>query len=272
MRKYQLSSTNFLNEKEALAPMIEQLKSEGGEVDSNILINKTFVEIADSISNEELSLALLPLQFIPTDKPASFVIAGLSERQAAGEALVVKNDRITEGKLLKLAEGATVTAFTKMQKAQLHHFRSDLTIIEKSWDDLFAKKEFKFDSDAAILPEWYVGEGFSDFEKISILPEEFVPSAGQGVFAFCCLKSETDLRRTLKHFHKKETSTITNIERGIERALSFPSAVYCRRDQFNHFHVYASAFRDGQLYQFSHSASTSVGLVERVVGELGGVI
>ena len=64
--------------------------------------------------------------------------------------------------ILKLAEGATVTVFTKMQKAQLHYFRSDLTIIEKSWDDLFAKKEFKFDSDAAILPEWYVGDAFTD--------------------------------------------------------------------------------------------------------------
>ncbi len=272
MRKYQLTSTNFSTEKEALASIIRQLKSEGGEVISSTLENVPFAEIADLISNGKLNLVLLPLQFIPTNKPASFVIAGLTERKEASELLVIQKEKVTTGKLLKLAEGASVTVFTKMQKAQLHHFRSDLTIIEKSWDDLFAKKEFKIHSDAAILPEWYVGEGFSDFEKISILPEEFIPSAGQGVFAFCCQKSETELRRTLKHFHKKETSTITNIERGIERALPFPSAVYCRRDQFNHFHVYASAFRDGQLYHFSHSASTSVGLVERVVEELGGVI
>jgi len=270
MSKHQLSSTNFSIEKELLAPIIAQLKSEGKESDSGILKNKTFSEIAEAIQNEELNLVVLPLQFIPTNKPASFVIAGLSERSAAGEVLFIKKEKTVEGKLLKLQEGASVMVFTKMQNAQLAHFRSDLNIIEKSWEDLFAKSEFSFEADAAILPSWYVGEGFTDFEKMPLLPEEFIPTAGQGVFAFCCHKSNVELRRTLKPFHKKETSIITNIERGIERALPFPSVVYCNRDQSNHFHVYANALRDGALYHFSHSASTSVGLVERVVAELGG--
>lgn len=270
MRKYRIEFTDFSNEKEFIAPIAEQLKSNGVAVDSLVLKRKSFTEIADSIEKEASNLMLLPLQFIPSQKPDSFVIAGLSERLESGEILVIKKDKITTGKLLKLAEGATVTVFTKMQKAQLNHFRSDLNIIEKNWEDLFAKSDFSFETNAVILPKWYVGKGFTDFEKIPLLPEEFVPSAGQGVFAFCCHKSNIALRRILKPFHKKETSTITNIERGVDRALPFPSAVYCNRDRFNHFHVYASAFRDGQLYQFSHSASTSVGLVERVVGELGG--
>jgi len=270
MRKYQFASTNFSTEKELLTPFIAHLKAEGIESDSNILKNKSFSEIAEAIQNEELNLAVLPLQFIPTNKPASFVIAGLSQRAAPGEVLVIKKDKTTEGKLLRLKKGATVSVFTKMQKAMLAHFKSDVTIIEKSWEDLFAKSDFSFETDAAILPSWYVGEGFTEFEKIPLLPEEFIPTAGQGVFAFCCLKSNFGLRRKLKPFHKKETSIITNIERGIERALPFPSVVYCNRDQSNHFHIYANALRDEELYHFSHSASTSVGLVERVVAELGG--
>ena len=270
MRKYQISSTNFSSEKKVLSPIIDQLETDGKEVVSNIIKNKSFDEIADAIRKEDLNLALLPLQFIPINKPSSFVIAGLTERKEAGEVLVIKKERTTTGKLLKLGEGATVIVFTKMQKAQLQHFRDDLNIIVKSWEDLFAKSDFSFESDAALLPSWFLADGFADFEKIPLLPEEFIPSAGQGVFAFCCHKSNVELRRTFKPFHKKETSTITNIERGIERALPFPSAVFCTRDRFNHFHVYASAFRDGQLYNFSHSASTSIGLVERVVEELGG--
>ncbi len=218
----------------------------------------------------ELDLLVLPLSEVPIEKPEGVVITALLERAKAGESLLVKKEKWTDGKLLKLSDGASVAVKTEMQKAQLLHFRPDLNISFRKISDAAAE------ADAFIAPTAFAEyfdenlsrTGFGSHQSIPLQPEEFIPTPGAGVLALICKKENLPQRRLLKQIHHSKTAAATNIERAIQREKDYPVAVYCTRDQANHYHLWAASFREGQLYQFKISSGTSVGLVERVCAEI----
>ena len=143
-------------------------------------------------------------------------------------------------------------------------FREDLNF------EIADSFEENFRTDAVLLPSFLAQQFKEGFLKFPIQPEELIPNSGQGAFGFLCLKSNLKMRKILKRIHHKSTAAETNVERAIQRDLNQPVVAFCKKNNLNHFHVYATALRDGQLYHFSLSSSTSVGLEERVVQELGG--
>ncbi len=223
-----------------------------------------FEELAEKLLNEKIQVGLLPLHKIPIERPKGLLIGALTKRENASEILVLKKEKSVNGKLLNLGEGATVSIFSDLQKAQLQVFREDLvfTKVEKLSDD--------FETDAILLPAWQANHFGAEYLKMPIRPEELIPASGQGAFGFVCLESNIRMRKILKQIHQPKTAAETNIERAIQRDLNHPVAAFCTKNNLNHFHVYATAQRDGQLYHFSHSSTISDELVSKVVEELGG--
>lgn len=221
------------------------------------------VEQADLTKvKNDLDLMVLPLSEVPIEKPEGVVITALLERAKAGESLLVKKEKWTDGKLLRLADGASVAVKTEMQKAQLLHFRPNLNISFRKISDSAAA------ADAFIAPTAFAEYFDESHQSIPLQPEEFIPTPGAGVLALICKKDNLPERRLLKQIHHSKTAAATNIERAIQREKDYPVAVYCKRDQANHYHVWAASFRGEQLYQFKISSGTSVGLVERVCSEI----
>ena len=240
-----------------LKGQLEDLRLEENQVED-------FDELAGKLLEEKIQVGLFPLSKIPIKMTKNLVIGALTKREDPSEILLLKKEKSENDKLLNLGEGATVSVFSDLQKAQLQVFREDLnfTKIEKISGDI--------DTDAILLPTWQASHFGEDYLKMPIQPEELIPTPGQGAFGYVCLDSNIRMRKILKQIHQPKTAAETNIERRIQRDLNHPVAVFCTKNNLNHFHVYATALRDEQLYHFSHSSTISNDLVKKVVEELGG--
>lgn len=233
-----------------------------------LLGQPSFEEIATSLLKKEISGAIFPLSQIPLDKPKGVVITALPVRLPADEIVLVKKSISEKGEMLNLPEGASVSVFTKMQKAQILHFRPDLKIIELNFDYFYKVADLEFESDAMILPAAFAENFDHDHISFPLQASEFVPSPGQGVLAFLSLKENIPIRRFLKKFHKKEISACTNIERAIQSKSSSAVAVFCKKNNQGHYEINAVSEKEGNLSRFNSASSTSLGLADQVLSEI----
>lgn len=230
--------------------------------------NPSFQSLSEALLNEEINAAIFPLSMIPIEKPEGIVITALAKRHAAAEILLVRKEHVVENKLLKLKEGASVSVFTEMQKAQLFQFRPDLEITLLDWSYFFKNDDLNFETDGMILPVAFAEKFKHDHIEFPLQPSEFIPTPGQGVLAFLTLKNNLPIRRILKEIHQKEVSACTNIERGIQKALPYNVAAFCNKNSQGHFQVSAVSAKDGKLAHFKTASSTSLNMVEKCVSEL----
>lgn len=228
----------------------------------------SFETIAASLVKKEISGGVFPLSQIPLDKPEGVVITALPIRLAADEIILVKKSISEKGKMLNLPEGASVSVFTKMQKAQILHFRPDLKIIELSFGYFYKIEDLEFESDAMILPAAFAENFEHDYISFPLQASEFVPAPGQGVLAFLSLKENIPVRRFLKQFHKKDISTCTNIERTILSKSPYNVAVFCKKNNQGHFEINAVSEKEGNLFRFNSASSTSLGLADEVLSKI----
>ena len=227
----------------------------------------SFEIISEGLLKKEIACAVFPLSMIPIEKPEGIVITALSKRQEAKDILLVKTAEASEGKLLKLKEGGSVSVFTEMQKIQLLQFRPDLKITKLDWSFFFENDDLKFETDGMILPAAFAEMFEHNYIKFELQPSEFIPTPGQGALAFLTLKENLPTRRFLKKIHQREVSACTNIERRLQQQLDHPTACFCFKNSEGHFQAWATAFST-QLKYSKIASRTSIDLVNKIAEEL----
>ncbi len=237
-------------------------------------------EIEDALLRGDIHLAVHSMKDLPTTSPEGLCITAVSYRANPSDILVIKKDKVTQGKLLKLPEAAVVGTSSARRKAQILGFRPDLQIKDIRGNvptRLRKLEEGQFD--AILLAAAGIERlelDMSGFETIILNPKEFIPAPAQGVLAYQTLTSDTRVRRLLKQIHNPDISAKTNVERGVLKALDggcqMPLGVYCEQDNMGYFHAIAAKADawNAPVRQAKASGPSAKELVKEILKQLEG--
>lgn len=235
-------------------------------------------EIEEALLGEEVDLAVHSMKDLPTTSPEGLVITAVSYREDPTDWLIIRKEVSVKDKLLQLPLGAMVGTSSARRKAQLLHFRSDLTLKDIRGNvptriDKLRQGQF----DAIVL----AGAGItrleldlSEFEVIKFDPKEFIPAPAQGVLAFQVRENDKELRRQLRALHEQEVADCTNVERRVLQLLDggchLPLGAYCTKDHAGNYHLWAAYAESATapIKQISLSSSTRFELAEQAIKSL----
>jgi porphobilinogen deaminase len=241
--------------------------------DTGIDDNKTHPETA-ALLDGSVDVAISPLNQISTSQPEGLVIGALSQRGNPQNILILSPDAVDPDQILKLKTKSKIECSYPLVQAQLSSLRPDLSISNKPKDVYTLLNQLKDGSISGFVISAIEKDEFNDqFQEhfpVNLHPHEFIPSAGQGVNAYRCLRENIELRKILRDVHHPEVSTCTNVERRLLKHFDIndqPSiGVYCKRDIAGNYHVYASYVID--KYQapifVKISQSTTFGLDQKL--------
>ena len=164
------------------------------------------------LAHDEAELCLIPLQHAPYHFPVGIVITALRKREQPEYMLLMRKNLADPDKLLGVPENAAVVVPDEIVE---NNFLSYFPNVQTEINPSPAKT-----ANIVILPIIEVklrGWSLSDDLAHELHPDEFIPAAGQGSFAWICREDNTHLRRLLKKIHCSETVKLCNIERRIAR-------------------------------------------------------
>ncbi|MCB0644207.1 MAG: hypothetical protein KDC44_21335 [Phaeodactylibacter sp.] len=228
-------------------------------------------DLEQGLLHGDIELGLRPLERLPLQLPDKLCITALSERDNPADQLIYLSQ--TKGPLLLgLPQDARVGVPDLRAKFLLLHFRPDLkcTRLPEGFTEpatLLENQEFE----ALLLPARALPSDPSNpFSVQELNPQEFVPKAGQGVWAFLAHTDNKSIRRWAQQsLHRPDTAELTNVERSVQKQLppelQSSLGVYCRKDQNAHFHAYAVCQGASKLQFARFSSSTTLGLAEELV-------
>ncbi|MDY6764784.1 MAG: hydroxymethylbilane synthase [Halobacteria archaeon] len=171
-----------------------------------------FVRELDALVVEgELDGAVHSMKDMPTERPADLVVAAVPERAAAGDVLVT-----TDGKDIDdLREGAVVGTSSLRRRAQLKRYRPDLEVKNLRGNvDTRVEKLREGEYDAIVLSGAGLERMDIDIPYERLNPDDFVPSANQGVIAVVAMDG-TDAFDALHKIDDPATRVTTTAERVI---------------------------------------------------------
>lgn len=235
-------------------------------------------EIEEALIAGEIDLAVHSLKDMPTSSVEGLMLAGISERANPQDWLVIKKEAFNPSKLFGLKDGAVVGSSSARRKAQLLHYRNDLTLNDIRGNvptRLRKLEEGNFDAimlAAAGLTR--LNLDLSNFHVTQLNVREFIPAPAQGVLAWQVRKNDQQLIEIARKLHSPKTLLTCNIERKVLKLIGggchIPLGVYCELDTMGHYHVWA-AFQETPQHEMKFikcSSTTSANLAEEVLAEL----
>jgi porphobilinogen deaminase len=221
----------------------------------------------------EVDVAAQDMRHLPVSPSDTLALTAVSARETSAECLLFQEDSLEKGKIFGLRQQAVIGVWSDIEGRQMFDFRPDLRVEIVETDVLSAFHRISSCSlDALILAAADVrlfdlpmdGLGYRN-----ILPSELMPTPGQGVTAWQCLRQDTVTRLIFKKIHNPDVSAATNVERGLMRLLQgVPLAAYCERDARGSCHAFAAAWIQGGLRRARVSSATFVGLDEALHSQL----
>lgn len=178
-------------------------------------------ELEEALLDERIDLAVHSLKDLPTILPARLLIAAITEREDARDALVLR-DGLTgvQPSIKNLPEGAVVGTSSPRRLSQLKHLRSDLAIKELRGNvDTRLRKLDAGEYEAVILASAGLRRlGLAHRISSPIEIEEMLPAVGQGALAIET-RDDEELVRLLAPLEHEETRSACMAERALLRAL-----------------------------------------------------
>lgn len=189
-------------------------------------------QIDDALLESRIDLAVHSLKDLPTELPTGIVIAAVSAREDARDALVGR----TPVRWSDLPRGGVIATGSLRRRAQLLNSRPDLQIVDirGNVDTRLAKLTAR--------PEWsgivlatagLVRLGLAHRIGERLAPEIMLPAPGQGALAVTVRAGDADVHRAVRRaVHDEVTSVEVAAERAFLRRLEggcqVPVAAYAK--------------------------------------------
>ncbi len=174
-------------------------------------------EIEEALAAERIDLAVHSLKDLPTELPAGFEIAAITERQDPRDAFC----SLHYASFQELPQGARVGTSSLRRQAQLKAVRPDLDIhpLRGNVDTRLRKLE-QGDYDAIILASAGLKRlGKTQFVKQIIPAEIMCPAAGQGALGIEIREGDTKTRELLAFLNDPAARAATTCERALLNSL-----------------------------------------------------
>jgi hydroxymethylbilane synthase len=176
-------------------------------------------EIDDALLDGRADLAVHSLKDVPTQLPAGLRLAAVGEREDARDVLL--GPRGAQIALEDLPAGARVGTSSLRRRAQLHHLRGDLQVLDirGNLDTRLARLDAG-DYDALVLAAAGVlrlglGERIAQFLPV----ERWLPAVGQGALAMVSRVDDPKTRELLRPLHHAATAAAVTAERSFLAVL-----------------------------------------------------
>jgi hydroxymethylbilane synthase len=174
-------------------------------------------ELETGILRGEIDLAVHSLKDLPTILPAGLEIAAFCEREESRDVFLSKN-----GLDLNDLPGGTVIGTSSLRrKAQLLHYRQDLTFVDLR-GNLQTRWQKLLDSEMTGIVLAAAGVKRLGWEEriTQIIPEHIMlPAVGQGSIAIEVATERTEIRQLLSGLNHSETEMAVLAERYLMRKL-----------------------------------------------------
>jgi hydroxymethylbilane synthase len=174
-------------------------------------------EIEDALADGRVDLAVHSLKDLPTELPAGFEIAAITEREDPRDAFCSRH----HSSINDLPKGARVGTSSLRRQAQLKAIRPDLDIhpLRGNVDTRLRKLE-QGEYDAIILASAGLKRlGKTEFVKQIIPVEIMCPAAGQGALAIEIRKGDGAMRERLEFLNDSGACATTICERALLNCL-----------------------------------------------------
>jgi hydroxymethylbilane synthase len=150
-------------------------------------------ELEKHLKKRSIDLAIHSLKDLPTKLPKGLVLAATPKRESPRDVLVSKRGWTLD----RLPEGATVGTASIRRERQLAIHRPDVEVVGLRGNvDTRVQKVLRGDLDAVIIAE----AGLKRLKRFlrhaqPLPPDDFIPSAGQGILAIEARSSDRFARR-----------------------------------------------------------------------------
>ena len=142
-------------------------------------------EIEEALLNKTIDLAVHSHKDLETNPPAGLSIACVSERANPADLLLIRNSSVDTTQKWGLKIDAVVGTSSARRKAQMAHFRNDVTLKDLRGNVPTRIQKLRDGGyDAILLAKAGIdrlGLDLSEFHCVTLDPTEFVPAPAQGV-------------------------------------------------------------------------------------------
>ncbi len=233
-------------------------------------------ELEEALCQKKIDLAVHSMKDLPTESDEKVMIGGVSVREDPSDWLIIHKDHMDASRTFSLKENAVVGTSSNRRRAQILHFRSDISISEIRGNVPTRLKKVELgEVDAVLLAAAgliRIDADLKQFKVVKLHPREFIPAPAQGVLAYQIRRDDQEILELVReHLHHSDTATITNVERKILQLLKggchLPLGAYCEQDIMGYFHVW-TAYSENlhtPVKHFNLSYSTVDGLAEAIV-------
>ena len=179
-------------------------------------------ELEGALLGKQIDLAVHSLKDLPTLVPDGLMIAAITEREDARDALVLRQGLDLEHPSIRnLPEDSVVGTSSPRRLAQLKHLRPHLTVKELRGNvDTRLRKLDSGEYDAVILASAGLRRlGLAQRISAPVEIEEMLPAVGQGALAIETRGDDEELINLLASLEDTPTRAACTAERALLRAL-----------------------------------------------------
>jgi len=179
--------------------------------------------LEQALADGEVDIAVQNMKDVPPEPHAGIVIAAVTERFTPFDVLIARDGIIVD----ELPEGSAISAHTPVRRAQLLHYRGDLSIVDYSGSLEERMKKLEMGEVDGIVVSASAVEhmGYQDRVTEVFTTEVLVPAPGQGALCLEIAKGSKELLKLAKHLDDPVARSEVEAERAFLREVSSDPAV-----------------------------------------------
>jgi hydroxymethylbilane synthase len=230
--------------KQNVKARIEVIKTQGDKIQNlsfDKLEGKGFFtkEIEDKLLDKTIDLAVHSYKDLETTPPAGLAIGAVSYREDPSEIIIIKKQSFDNNQKFRFKENAIVGTSSSRRKTQLLSFRPDITINDLRGNVPTRIQKLRDGNyDAIILAKAGVNRleiDLSEFETITLNPNEFIPAPAQGILGLQIREDDSETAEIVNLLNDAQTFAVSSLERKILNLFNggcqLPLGVYCENRQ-----------------------------------------
>ncbi len=176
-----------------------------------------------ALAEGEINVAVQNMKEVSPDPPPDLVLAAVTERFTPFDVLIARDGTIVD----ELPEGSAISAHTPIRRAQLLHYRDDLSILDFSGSlEARMRKLEMGEVDGIVVSASAVEHlGYQDRVTEVFTTEVVVPAPGQGALGIQVAKTSKDLLKAVKHLDDAVARVEIEAERAFQREITADPSV-----------------------------------------------
>jgi hydroxymethylbilane synthase len=176
-----------------------------------------------ALAEGEVDIAVQNMKDVSPDLPSAIVLAAITERFTPFDVLIARDGTIVD----ELPEGSAVSAHTPIRRAQLLHYRDDLSILDFSGtlEERMRKLEMGEVDGLVVSASAVEHMGYQDRVTEVFTTEVVVPAPGQGALGIQVARASKDLLKAVKHLDDPVARVEIEAERAFQREVTSDPSV-----------------------------------------------